>query len=223
MQDSVFTVFNVVRIFAVSALSFFVALIITPLWTKVLYKYKLGKQLRSDGSAPIFHELHKKKEGTPTMGGVIIWGTVVIIALFFLLMSNLFDHRWSEWNFLSRSQTLLPLGALIVAALFGLVDDMFGVFKIGPHGGGLKMRHRIGLYLIAGAGGAWWFFYKLGFDFINVPFLGDFIVGWWYIPIFVFIIVASAFSANETDGLDGLAAGTFLTILAAYGVIAFVQ
>ena len=223
MQDSVFTVFNVVRIFAVSALSFFVALIITPLWTKVLYKYKLGKQLRRAGSAPIFHELHKKKEGTPTMGGVIIWGTVVIIALFFLLMSNLFDHRWSEWNFLSRSQTLLPLGALIVAALFGLVDDMFGVFKIGPHGGGLKMRHRIGLYLIAGAGGAWWFFYKLGFDFINVPFLGDFIVGWWYIPIFVFIIVASAFSANETDGLDGLAAGTFLTILAAYGVIAFVQ
>ncbi|MDP3954383.1 MAG: phospho-N-acetylmuramoyl-pentapeptide-transferase, partial [bacterium] len=223
MNDSVFTVFNVVRIFAVSALSFFVALAITPLWTKVLYKYKLGKQLRSKEQAPVFHSLHKNKEGTPTMGGVIIWGTVIIVSLVFWGLSEIYDHEWSSWNFLSRAQTLLPLGALFIAAIFGLADDMLGVFKIGPRGGGLTMKHRIASYTLVAAGGAWWFFYKLGFDFINIPFLGDFTVGWWYIPIFIFIIVASAFSANETDGLDGLAAGTFLTMFAAYGAIAFVQ
>jgi phospho-N-acetylmuramoyl-pentapeptide-transferase len=61
------------------------------------------------------------------------------------------------------------------------------------------------------------------FNSINLPFLGDVVVNWWYIPIFIFIIVAASFSANETDGLDGLAGGVFLTMFAAYGAIAFDQ
>jgi len=223
MTEGVFTVFNVVRIFAVAALAFFATLILTPLWTKVLYKYKLGKQLRSKEAAPIFHEMHKNKAGTPTMGGVVLWVTVVLIITIFSLFSNIYGGNWSRWNFLSRPQTFLPLGALVFAGLLGLLDDLLGIFRIGPHGGGLTMRHRVGLYLIVAAGGAWWFFYKLGFTAINVPFLGDFEVGLWYIPIFIFIIVASTFSANEVDGLDGLAAGVFLTMFAAYGAIAFVQ
>jgi len=85
------------------------------------------------------------------------------------------------------------------------------------------MRDRIIMYTLVGAGGAWWFYYKLGFNFINVPFIGDWVVGLWYIPIFIFIIVACAFSANETDGLDGLVAGIFLIMFAAYAVIAFDQ
>ena len=110
-----------------------------------------------------------------------------------------------------------------MAGLLGMMDDYLGILRIGPKGGGLRMGHRLLLYALVGAGGAWWFFYKLGFNSINIPFLGDFIVGWWYIPIFVFIITATSFSANETDGLDGLAAGVFLTMFAAYGAIAFDQ
>jgi len=117
----------------------------------------------------------------------------------------------------------LPFGALIVAALFGLLDDILGVLRIGPKGGGLGMGYRLLLYTLVAIGGAWWFYYKLGFNTVNVPFLGDFYVGWWYIPFFIFVIVATSFSANETDGLDGLVGGVFLTMFAAYGAIAFDQ
>lgn len=223
MAEEIFTIFNVVRVFVVAALGFFVAMALTPVWNRILHKYKLGKQLRSSESAPVFHELHKKKEGTPTMGGVIIWITVTILTLFFWYLHNTIDGFWSRVNFFSRGQTWLPLGALIVAATFGLADDLMGVLRKGPHGGGLRMRDRLLLYIIVAAGGAWWFYSKLDFNAINVPFLGDFTVGWWYIPFFIFIIVASAFSANETDGLDGLAGGVFLTMFAAYGAIAFDQ
>lgn len=222
MESNLFTVFNAVRIFAVAAIAFFVTIFLTPLWTKILYKFKLGKQIRAEG-APIFNQLHKKKEGTPTMGGVLIWLTVLILTFGFWYLSKTADGFWLKFNFLSRSQTLLPLGAMIVAAIFGMVDDFFGIFRIGPKGGGLKMHHRLFLYFLVAAGGAWWFYYKLEFNSINIPFLGDWFVGFWYIPIFILIIAASAFSANETDGLDGLVGGVFLSMFAAYGAIAFVQ
>lgn len=222
MAESVFTIFNVIRIFVVAALAFFVSVALTPLWIKVLYKYRIGKQLRIEG-APIFNRLHKAKEGTPTMGGVIIWVTVTILTLLFWYLSKSVDGFWSRVNFFSRGQTWLPLGALVIAALVGLADDFLGVMRIGPKGGGLKMRYRLLLYTLVAVGGAWWFYYKLDFSSINIPFLGDFTVGWWYIPFFIFTIVATSFSANETDGLDGLVAGVFLTMFAAYGAIAFDQ
>jgi len=232
MPTEIFTVLNVIRIFAVATTAFFVALIITPFWTKFLYKYNMGKQIKTETAFKILHteggsimgKMHKHKEGTPTTGGVIIWFTVLVLALGFFWVSRVWpDSPLANLNFLSRGQTWVPLAAMIVAALFGFVDDLFGIKKIGPSGGGLTMRYRLFMYLLVGAGGAWWFYYKLGFDFINIPFLGDWVVGWWYFPFFVFVIVASAFSANETDGLDGLAAGIFLTMFGAYAAIAFNQ
>jgi len=69
--------------------------------------------------------------------------------------------------------------------------------------------------------GAWWFYFKLQWDVFHVPFMGDIQVGWPYILIFIFVLVATAFSVNETDGLDGLAGGVLLCCFAAFGVIAF--
>jgi phospho-N-acetylmuramoyl-pentapeptide-transferase len=217
-----FTVFNVVRIFVLATLAFFVSFALTPLWLKFLTKYKLGKQLRAEG-APVFHNLHKDKEGTPTMGGVLIWLSTAFITIVFWFFDQWLGDGWVRINFLSRAQTLLPLGALIIAALVGLLDDVLGIFRIGPKGGGLSMFYRLLLYTLVAVGGAWWFYFKLEFSTINIPFLGDFSVGWWYIPFFIFILVATSFSANETDGLDGLVAGVFLTMFGAYGAIAFVQ
>lgn len=219
MQETVFTIFNVVRTFSVAVLSFFVALALTPFWIRILNRYfRTGKQIeRKD--APIFSELHKKKEGTPTMGGVVIWVTVVLITLAFWYLGTTADGVWSRLNFLSRSQTFLPLGYLVLAALVGIADDLLGIFRRG----GFRMSRRIILYFIVAALGAWWFYFKLDWNFINVPFVGDVIVGWWYIPIFIFVVFATAFSANETDGLDGLSGGVFLTMFAAYAAIAFDQ
>ncbi len=225
METQIFTVFNVVRIFLVGALAFFINLIITHFWTKILYKYfKPGKSIERAkdtfwGETPVFNQLHRKKEGTPTMGGLPIWVTVSIITILFWLFSGAFDHIWSSVNFLSRSQTLLPLGFLILAGLVGMGDDILGIFKRG----GFNLRKRLVFYIVLSLIGAWWFYFKLERDVINVPFLGDFSVGWWYMLYFVFIIIATAFSMNETDGLDGLSGGVFLTIFGALAVIAFDQ
>lgn len=215
--------FIIIKIFFLSTLSFVLALVWTPLLTHVLYKYRLGKNIRDAKSAPVFASLHMKKAGTPTMGGVLIWATVLFVVLFFYYMSKFFDGFWGHLNFLSRSETLLPLGALVASALIGLVDDLIDVWKKKGLGGGLKMRHRFLVYTLIAAVGAWWFYYKLDWTTLHIPFVGNFDIGWWYIPIFIFIIVATAFSVNEIDGLDGLAGGSLLTAFGAYGVIAFIQ
>jgi phospho-N-acetylmuramoyl-pentapeptide-transferase len=216
--------FYIVKILFFSTLCFIFALVATPLLTHFLYKYKLGKKIRNGGETPIFSQLHAHKAGTPTMGGILIWGTVLIFILLFSLLSNIWpDSIFAHLNFLSRSETLLPLGALIITALIGLFDDWLDVRGKGVlGGGGLKLRHRILIYTLIAIVGALWFYFKLDWTVFHLPFLGNFEIGAWYIPIFIFIIVATSFSVNETDGLDGLAGGTLLIAFAAYGVIAFV-
>jgi len=216
--------FSIIKIFILTALSFGVAMLWTPLLTHFLYKYKIKKQIRDEKSAPVMSSLHKIKSGTPTMGGILIWATVFFLAILLFFLSEITDWElFAKLNFLTRSQTLLPLGALVASAFVGFFDDYLNVKKIGPCGGGLRMRHRILIYTLITIVGAWWFYFKLDWDFIHIPFLGNFEIGWWYLPIFIFIIVATSFSVNESDGLDGLAGGLLLTSFASFGVIAFSQ
>lgn len=195
----------------------------TPALLRFLYKHKLGKQIRAEEAAPIFYKFHAAKSGTPTMGGVLIWVTTLGLAVLFFYLSRIFDGLASALNFLTRSETLLPLGALVASALIGLADDFLNIRKIGPVGGGLRMRHRLLMFTLIAAFGAYWFYFKLDWDLVRIPFVGDFNIGLWYIPLAIFIIVATAFSVNQTDGLDGLAGGTLLSAFAAYGAIAFHQ
>jgi len=214
----------VFKIALLSTLSFIIAFLCAPILTHFLYKYKMGKQIRDSKETPIFSKLHKAKSGTPTMGGIIIWATVLIIAVVFWLLGNFTDIEFlQKLNFLTRAQTLVPLGALIACALIGLVDDYLNVKKIGPHGGGLSMGMRLGVYAIIALIGAFWFYFKLDWDVFHVPFIGNFNLGWWYILVFVFVIVATSFSINETDGLDGLAGGVLAIAFGAFGAIAFTQ
>jgi phospho-N-acetylmuramoyl-pentapeptide-transferase len=216
--------FEVIRITLLTAISFILTMLWTPGLTYFLYKYKMGKSIRDEGSAPIMSKLHKAKSGTPTMGGILIWGTVLVMAVVFASLASFINNDLiKSLDFLTRAETLLPLGALVAAALIGLVDDYYNVRRIGPNGGGLRMRHRLMIYTLIASVGAWWFYYKLEWDAIHVPFYGDLELGWWMIPFFIFIIVATSFSVNETDGLDGLAGGTLLTCFGAYSIIAFIQ
>ncbi|KKR21749.1 MAG: Phospho-N-acetylmuramoyl-pentapeptide-transferase [Parcubacteria group bacterium GW2011_GWE2_39_37] len=217
--------FYIVRILFLTSLAFIFAIAWTPLLTHFLYKYKMGKNIRSSGATPVFTQLHAAKAGTPVMGGLLIWVTVLIFSLLFYYLSKFFSWQiLDDLNFLSRSQTLLPLGALVASALVGMVDDWLDVKGKGVlGGGGLKVRHRLMIYSGIAAVGAWWFYYKLGWDFLHIPFYGNLQLGWSYILIFILVIVATAFSVNETDGLDGLAGGVLMTCFSAFGVIAFVQ
>ena len=131
--------FYVIKIFFLTFISFILAIGWTPVLTHFLYKYKLGKQIRSSASAPIFSSLHAKKSGTPSMGGVLVWVTTLVLALVFYFLGQWLDGIFSNFDFLSRSQTWLPLGALVISALVGLFDDYLNVRKIGPYGGGLSV------------------------------------------------------------------------------------
>jgi len=213
----------VVKIFFVTFISFALAMAWTPLLTHFLYKYKLGKQIREDAKSPIFSALHAKKSGTPTMGGILIWLTVLIVSVAIFYLAQWFDNYFTFLNFLTRPQTLLPLGALVAAALAGLLDDYLNIRKIGPYGGGLSVKHRLLMYTIIAVVAAFWFYFRLDWDLIRVPFVGDFNIGWWFIPFVILVIVGTAFSVNEIDGLDGLAGGTLLISFVSFGAIAFAQ
>lgn len=215
---------SVIKVLLLSTLSFVTAILWTPLLTNFLFKYKLGKQIRTAESAPIFSKMHQAKSGTPTMGGVLIWGTTLVLILAFHEANQLFGGTFfSTMDFLSRQQTLLPLGALVASAIVGLVDDYWNIRRLGPKGGGLRMRHRLMLYTLIAAVGAWWFSSKLDWDLFRIPFVGSYNIGLWYIPVFILVIVATSFSVNETDGLDGLAGGVLLSSFGAYAAIAFMQ
>lgn len=215
--------FYVIKIFFLTSISFVLAIGWTPVLTHFLYKYKLGKQIRSSDSTPIFSSLHAKKSGTPVMGGVLVWVTTLVLALLFYFLGQWLDGIFSNFDFLSRSQTWLPLGALVVTALVGLFDDYLNVRKIGPYGGGLSIRHRLVVYTIIALVVAWWFYFKLEWDFIRLPFLATYNLGFWYIPVVIFVVIATAFSVNEIDGLDGLAGGTLMASFLSFGAISFVQ
>lgn len=216
--------FIVAKILMLTTISFVVAILWTPLLTNLLYKFKMGKSLRDEDKAPIFRKMHEKKAGTPTMGGVLVWGTVLVVALFFLLLSMVDPTGLAgRLNFLTRGQTLLPLAALVASGVIGLADDFFNAKKIGRNGGGIDIRHRLILYTIIASIGAWWFYFKLDWTVLHIPFMGFVDIGWWYIPLFVLVLVATSFSVNQTDGLDGLAGGTLVSAFAAFAVISFLQ
>jgi len=226
-------VLAVAKIIVLAAVSFVLTMIFTPLWAHILYKYKIGIKIKTksvDGQKLTYvGKLHAYKSGTPTMGGVLIWGSVIILAIIMSwlapFLSHLFHNVWlSRLDFVSRSQTWLPLFALMTTALLGLADDWMSIKGIGGNkGGGMQFAWRmfwlLGITLI----GALWFYNKLDWDIIHIPALGNIIIGLWYVPLFMFIVVATAFSSNEADGLDGLNAGILVQAFTAFAVIAFFQ
>lgn len=201
------------RVFIVSSIAFFAAFLATPFWANLLYKnkfWKVAKEETMDGrKATVFQQLHaeKHKRNIPTMAGVLFWIIVILVSLKFNL---------------TRSQTYLPLFALAGVGIIGAIDDWFNIRGIGGVKG-IRARHKMFWLIVVAAAGAWWFYTKLGMDSIHIPGVGDFMVGMWYIPIFIFVIVALANAFNITDGLDGLSGGLFATAYGAYGILALVN
>lgn len=200
------------------------ALAVTPLLTAFLFKHRLGKQIRDPNETPIFSALHAHKAGVPTMAGILVWGSTLIVALIFWAIARFvpvgFFHQANFW---SRSETYLPIGMMVLAAGVGLVDDIYNIKKRGAHGGGLRVRQRLLLFAVIAAVGAWWFITKLNWTTLHIPIYGNLDIGLWYAPLFMFVIVATGFSVDITDGLDGLAGGLMLICFMTFGVIAFLQ
>ncbi|MBN2198066.1 hypothetical protein JW698_02685 [Candidatus Wolfebacteria bacterium] len=222
--------FFIVKILSFLIISFTIAIILSPILIHFLYKYKCWKKKPREETfggekTPIFTRLHAKKEvSVPRMGGILIWATVLIVTIGAFLASRIFSGSFGEKiNFLSRSQTWLPLFTLVSASILGLVDDLLVIRNKGGYiAGGLRLKVRLALISLIAVVGSWWFYYKLEWSSIYVPFLGNFEINGFYIIIFIIVILAT-FSGGIIDGLDGLSAGVLAPVFASFGIIAYTK
>lgn len=215
------TVRNMILILGSGFLGFSIAMLLAKPFIKLLIKWRLGKNIRetaSDGkAAKLFHALHHQKAGTPTMGGILIWGTTLVV----LLMSRFLSYYgFFEHSLINRKETYLPIFTLLSVALLGAIDDIFNLKGLGKSKG-MNVKPKFFWLTVLALLGGLWFYYKLGFNTIHIPGVMDLYIGLWYIPLFVFIIVASANSVNITDGLDGLAGGLSIIAFMGFGALAY--
>jgi phospho-N-acetylmuramoyl-pentapeptide-transferase len=219
---------DLIQLFIPATIAFFIGIVITPLLTNFLYKHEMWKKkagkIAPDGrETPIFNELHKHKEvGTPKMGGVVVWASVFLTVGFFWIISKVYPFELTEnFDFLSRSQTWIPLATLFIGAIVGLIDDYLDVKGSRDHiSGGLSLKKRL---LVVGAIAlicALWFYIKLEVSAIGLPLGGSIPLGIFFVPFFVLVVIG-LYSGGVIDGIDGLAGGVFASMFASYGGIAF--
>lgn len=217
----------IVKVLIPVATAFFVGIGITPILTHYLFKYKAWKKVTEkkalDGSVAIEHaKLHKDDETkTPRMGGVVIWGSVVITTALYWLLAQLTDSATLDrLDFLSRDQTWIPLFTLVLGGLVGLWNDLRDISPSGEKG--IPITYRLITVATAAIFIGWWFYAKLDVVTIGIPFFADVPLGWGIIPLFIVVMIA-LYASGVIDGIDGLSGGVFGSIFAAYAIIAFAQ
>jgi phospho-N-acetylmuramoyl-pentapeptide-transferase len=227
-------ILDVVKVFAPAAVAFFAGVLLALFLTRYFYKYKMWKRTtrnyEENTLSDEFKELHKKlhennaETKTPRVGGIIIWLSALIVIFLYWLIAKFFPNEITKkLTFLSRSQTWLPLFTLVTASLVGLADDFLQIFGRGEKlKEGLSLKKRILFVVAISAAGAWWFFAKLGVSSIMIPFFGELVLGWLFIPLFMATMVF-VFAGGVIDGIDGLAGGVMAFAFLAYMGIAFFQ
>ena len=205
---------DAMRALALGFLGFVTSMVITPLYTNLAYKFEWWKKPRDTAitgeKAKMFTKLHaeKHKRHIPTMAGIVF-----VVAV--LLVSVLFN--------LERTETWLPLAAFVGAGFVGLIDDIINIRGSGRGVAGLPSKLKFLLIFSIALFAGWWFYAKLGVTGIHVPYFGELALGWFIIPLFVLVVVATANAVNISDGLDGLAGGLTSIAYGAYALISFVE
>ncbi|MFG1870936.1 phospho-N-acetylmuramoyl-pentapeptide-transferase [Micromonospora arborensis] len=213
--------------------AFIVSLFCTPIAIKVFTRLKAGQPIRSDGPA-----MHQGKKGTPTMGGVVfILATVIAYVAGHLALTTLPNQQIAQVE--PTITALVLLGLMVFSGAVGFLDDFLKVRK--RNSAGLNKRGKLlGQILVGAVFGviALWFpstmtdstgratntetvgsttlSFIRDIDFLEVSKVGAVI-------IFIFVVMAATNGVNLTDGLDGLATGASVMVLAAYALIAFWQ
>jgi phospho-N-acetylmuramoyl-pentapeptide-transferase len=178
---------------------------------RILRHFRIGKQIRVDEP-----DRHFIKMGTPTMGGVMIIIPVLLITVL-MNAANLIGMR------ILGQSALVPLIAMLSFAALGAIDDWQGV-RGKRKGEGMRIRTKFIVQIVLGLGIAVVLRYILKVPELYLPGINfEIKLGWLYIPVAAFVIVAMSNAVNFTDGLDGLAGLISATIFAAYGGVALVQ
>ena len=213
MKEIAFTN-DLVALTALSVIAFIIAMLLTPIYTFFAYRYKFWKKQRTTSTTgellEVFTKLHanKFKRNIPTMAGIIGVAAITIVTLAFNL---------------DRGQTWLPLAALLGGGAVGLLDDIINIRGKTLGVAGLRSSFKFIMIVSISLALGWFFFAKLGFDTIHIPYLGDWSIGWLIIPLFAFAVTATSNAVNISDGLDGLAGGLLIPAYGAFGAIALFQ
>ncbi len=204
--------------------SFGISLLLYPAYIRLLQRVKAGKTIRENAAtgekSEIFSKMHAHKQGTPTMGG----GMFLIVMLVMILGSFLLQHfGWignSLWN---AKESYIILFGFFSMGLIGLVDDFLNIKNYGKVKG-LSARAKLIGMIIFSAWISYWFYVKLGIDYINLWPIAWKIEVWILFPILTFIATITIVNAiNITDGLDGLAGGTMAIILVSLAIVTFLN
>jgi phospho-N-acetylmuramoyl-pentapeptide-transferase len=193
----------VIEALLIGGVAFVLALIAGHPVVGLLRSFNVGKAISDDGPSS-----HMVKAGTPTMGGLLIWGTVAIVSI--------------PTNLAGKLSILLPIIVLVITLGIGIVDDL-GTLTDSKRFGGLSWRIKFILIGLLSIGVSVVLFEGLDVHSLNVPWGGQYDIGYAYIPIAVITLFATTSAVSITDGLDGLLGGTAALAFAAYAVIAFLQ
>ena len=203
-----FNVFGYISFRAVGAAlsALIISFLFGPKIIRTLKSHQIGETIRSDGP-----ESHLKKEGTPTMGGIIVLLAVILPTFL--------------WAKLDDKHILLILLATIWMGAIGFLDDYLKVVKKYSRGliARYKMAGQISLGLIVGI---ILINYPDSSQFatsISIPFIanGTIDVSWFYIPLVILVITGTSNAVNLTDGLDGLATGLVAIATLVFGAIVY--
>lgn len=206
--SSEYFAFNVFRYITFRALgaaltAFIIAFLMGPYVIKKLKIMKFGENVSTDGP-----KSHQAKQGTPTMGGMLVLMAVIISTLLWVHLSNLY-----VW---------IMLGFLITFGLIGFWDD----YKKLKSKKGLSGKKRLIMeFAIAFIAGYVIYEFANFLPVIRIPFFKDVAmnIGWLYIPFIAFIIVGTTNAVNLTDGLDGLAIVPVMVAVFTFGIFAYVS
>jgi len=182
-------------------LAFALLVILMPPYIRLLQHFGFGKRIREEGPGS-----HIVKEGTPTMGGLLVIG--VAMGLYALLRG--FPERG----------VIPPLAALAGVGLLGGVDDYLNART----GEGISVRQKLLWQTVFALFFAWQIQQTYGLRGFRVPFVGDvFVDPTVYVFFAAFAIVASSNGVNITDGLDGLAGGTLIFAFVSFLIVALLN
>ncbi len=186
-------------------MSFIFVLICQPLFINWFKNHHFGQPIRDDGP-----KTHAVKQGTPTMGGLVLVAAVTLSCLFFADFSNI--YVWAV------------LGITIGYGAIGFYDDFLKVRDKSSKGisARFKFSTQIGLATILVSSLV--YFGPEQATIVYVPFVKNlyFDLSYFYIPFAVLVIVGASNAVNLTDGLDGLVAGPMITVCFAYGIFCYV-
>ena len=200
------------RAIAAAVTAFLLTLIFGNFVIRILIALKLGQPIRGAAEVHRLAELHGGKQGTPTMGGVLVIGSVFASSVIWARLDNRF-----VW---------LVLFCMVYLGALGFADDYLKVTKKKSDGisGRIKLVFQIALALIVTAVFLTSPLLEVQARSLYVPFVKTPVIanmGWFTFVFFLLIIVGSSNAVNLTDGLDGLAIGCTVTVAFAYALLSY--